>query len=145
MGDLTRHFSRHELACRCGCGFYRSSRALLRALEAIREELGQPLHVSSGCRCSEHNRAEGGSPRSLHLRGEAADVFSPGLTPLEIYRAAETMADRGLIGGIGLYPWGVHVDVGLPGRRWGKLPDVKGFVSIAEAVRWHEAEHNKVG
>jgi uncharacterized protein YcbK (DUF882 family) len=47
---------------------------LLQHLDAIREKLGRPVTITSGLRCSEHNRAVGGRPTSAHLKGLAVDI-----------------------------------------------------------------------
>ena len=78
MGDLSAHFSKSELQCRCGCGSLFVRPALLDALETVREFAGVPLVITSGYRCPEHNAAAGGKPDSAHLTGEAADIFIPG-------------------------------------------------------------------
>lgn len=46
-------------------------------LEPIREHVGGPVTVVSGYRSPALNAAVGGSPRSQHLRGEAADIHLP--------------------------------------------------------------------
>ena len=43
-------------------------------LDPAREKWGKPIHVSSGSRCPELNKAVGGVPTSQHLKGEAADI-----------------------------------------------------------------------
>lgn len=43
-------------------------------LDPAREAFGAPVRVNSGYRCSRLNAAVGGSARSQHLRGEAADL-----------------------------------------------------------------------
>ena len=43
-------------------------------LDPAREKWGKPIHVSSGYRCPELNKAVGGVPTSQHLKGEAADI-----------------------------------------------------------------------
>lgn len=43
-------------------------------LEPLRAALGAPLRVNSGYRCRQLNRRVGGSPRSQHMVGEAADL-----------------------------------------------------------------------
>ena len=43
-------------------------------LDPLREAWGGPIHVNSGYRCPELNRAVGGTPYSQHQRGEAADI-----------------------------------------------------------------------
>lgn len=46
-------------------------------LERVRYALGQPMIISSGYRCFELNQAVGGSPRSQHMAGQAADFTAP--------------------------------------------------------------------
>jgi len=53
-------------------------------LEPLREEVGVPIHVTSGYRSPEVNARIGGSNRSQHPKGEASDIVIPGLTPLEV-------------------------------------------------------------
>lgn len=56
-------------------------------LEQIRAGLGgQPLNVTSGYRCAALNKRIGGAASSKHLRGLAADIAQPGVTPLELAR-----------------------------------------------------------
>ena len=43
-------------------------------LDPLREAWGNPIHVNSGFRCPELNRAVGGVPVSQHMKGEAADI-----------------------------------------------------------------------
>ena len=43
-------------------------------LDPAREKWGTAIHVSSGYRCPELNKAVGGVPTSQHLKGEAADI-----------------------------------------------------------------------
>jgi len=74
MGDLTKNFDRVEFACPCGCGFDEIDLGLVDTLQRIRDVLGVPLRINSGCRCLAHNQAVGGVPDSAHRRGRAADV-----------------------------------------------------------------------
>lgn len=80
MGDLTEHFSRSELECRCGCGLFNAKGRLLSTLEVIRRAVGKSVHIESGCRCAEKNADVGGKPNSGHLTGEAADIWVEGLS-----------------------------------------------------------------
>ena len=82
MGDLTKNLSRHEFACKCGCGFDTVDIALARILQETADQFyrSRPLRVqrvsitiNSGCRCPAHNKAEGGSENSRHMDGNAAD------------------------------------------------------------------------
>lgn len=43
-------------------------------LDPLREKLGKPIYVSSGYRSSELNKVLGGSKKSQHLVGQAADI-----------------------------------------------------------------------
>jgi len=43
-------------------------------LDPIREAYGSPIYVNSGYRCKELNKLVGGSPRSQHVKGMAADL-----------------------------------------------------------------------
>lgn len=45
-------------------------------LDPVREMWRKPLHVSSGYRCEELNKAVGGSATSAHLKGLAADIYT---------------------------------------------------------------------
>lgn len=117
MGDLSKNFSRFEFACRCGCGFDDVDAKLVEALQKLRDFLGRPLHINSGCRCKAHNKACGGVPDSQHLKGRAADVTTKMLTPRELANIVEDNILEFANGGIGVYPGFVHLDVG-PKRRW---------------------------
>jgi len=56
-------------------------------LEKIRTILGYPMHINSGYRSPAVNKAVGGSPKSAHMSGYAADFICPGFgTPLQIVR-----------------------------------------------------------
>jgi uncharacterized protein YcbK (DUF882 family) len=67
MGDLSRNFSRTEFACRCGCGEDRIHPDLIATLQRARDIYSKSMTITSGVRCLDHNRAEGGSPTSSHL------------------------------------------------------------------------------
>lgn len=113
MGDLSAHFSRHELECPC-CGKYIYSARLLALAEKVRAILGKPMAVHSGTRCPAHNAKVGGSPHSQHLLGRALDFHVSGLSPRQTRDAILAAAKRKQLpelGGIGLYDWGVHIDV----------------------------------
>lgn len=117
VGDLTRNFSRSELDCPC-CGTFIRNDRLLRGLQTLRDLVGGPIHVNSGTRCWRHNSAVGGSPKSQHVDGAAADIWAYGATWKQLAALAETVPEFAS-GGIGRYPKQhfIHVDVG-PKRRW---------------------------
>lgn len=115
MGDLTKNFSLWEFRCRCGCGFDQVNMTLVHALQEVRDLLGVPLHVNSGCRCPTHNAAIGGVPDSQHVLGNAADVCGP---PVTRVRKAMRQVAAFREGGIGQYPTFTHGDVRGYRARW---------------------------
>ena len=117
---LSKNLSNEEIACRCGCGFGETfgelSPQLVTGFQVLREVLGTPLHINSGCRCYSHNKAIGGAAKSQHLRGHALDLSSSEATPEEIAKAAESIPIL-YNGGIGRYDTFTHIDIGRK-RRW---------------------------
>ena len=117
MGDLTENFSRAEFACHCGCGFDDISENLINVLQHLRNALDEPIHILSGCRCTQHNAICGGVKDSQHLKGNAADIVVVGLSPDSL---ADLLETNFKIGGIGIYPRFVHIDVRKTRARWRK-------------------------
>lgn len=117
--DKVQHFQRREFACKCGkCGGFpvEPSMELVELLDKIRAHYGKPVRVNSGIRCAAHNANVGGASRSQHLLGTAADICIAGVTPEELAAYIETLIPN--TGGIGIYAWGVHVDVRGSRARW---------------------------
>lgn len=107
MGDLSRHFSRTELSCRCGCGLDPDPE-LVKVLEQIREVYGKPMGITSGARCPARNAKVGGVPNSAHTRGCAADIAA---TPEDAYRIAMLAMAAG-VNRIGVSAKGfIHIDI----------------------------------
>lgn len=57
------------------------------ALDPLRRHLGRPVRVRSGFRSPQVNRAVGGSAKSGHLTGEAADIKVDGLDSIALLEA----------------------------------------------------------
>lgn len=114
---ISPHFDRGEFACRCGCGFDTVDTVLLEVLEAVRQYFGQPVNVTSGCRCPAHNATVGGAANSQHLLGRAADIVVKGTLPAEVVRFLRAAYPGRL--GIGRYSNFVHVDSRNSSARWG--------------------------
>jgi len=78
---LGRHFRLEEFRCRCGRPTCDAptvpAPALVSLLDNIRDDVGVPLTITSGLRCSFWNQHEGGEPNSGHLTGTEADVACP--------------------------------------------------------------------
>ena len=120
MGDLSPHFSKSELACRC-CGQLKIESSLVDALEHLRALAGKPIVVHDGYRCHEHNQQVGGVHDSEHTRGMAADISISGLSLQQMYELA-LQVPAFLGGGIGVYDGSfLHVDVRTHQARWARV------------------------
>ena len=112
-----KNFRPRELACK-GTGRIRLQRKALDALQALRDEVGKPMLITSAYRSPEHNAAVGGSPTSRHMFGDAFDVVMVGHNPKTFEEAARRAGFRGF----GYYPESsppfMHIDMG-PARKWG--------------------------
>lgn len=72
--QITPNFKKSEFDCKCGCGFNDIDYTLVKKLQEVRDEIGHPIKITSGCRCPDHNKAEGASDFSSHVTGFAADI-----------------------------------------------------------------------
>lgn len=88
------------------------------ALEPLRAAFG-PVHVYSGYRTPATNRLVGGVAHSRHLydlfpTAPAADVACQHGTPHQWFNLLDDLD----VGGLGIYPTHVHVDLRLVTARW---------------------------
>ncbi len=113
MGDVSEHFSRHEFACKCGCGFQAVDTELIDIAELTRKIIG-PFTPDSVCRCVEHNKAVGGEPGSKHIFAMAMDIQTDEPETLYEFFDSEFPGSHGL----GIYDWGIHIDVRPEKARW---------------------------
>ena len=117
-----RYFTRAEFKCKCGgrfCNGYpvEIDMNMVKIADQIREKIGKLITVNSGLRCKTHNANVGGVSNSQHLYGNAADLGCPtGCTPEQMASIAEEI--MGDTGGIGTYPWGIHIDTRSTKSRW---------------------------
>ncbi len=123
MGDLSEHFDRREFACKGkNCCSHTSvpNEGLVAALEDFRAIVGGKRIVpSSAFRCLKHNRREGSKDSSQHVWGRAVDIHTLDRMTVEEMAAAAEQVSAFRDGGIGLYDWGIHVDVRPDGpKRW---------------------------
>jgi hypothetical protein len=113
------YFKKSEFRCKCGkCGGFpvEPDEGLVKLLDKIRGHFGVPVTVNSGIRCKTHNANVGGASGSQHLYGTAADIVVKGVSPKQVAAYAETLLPN--TGGIGIYSWGIHVDVRTTKSRW---------------------------
>mgnify|MGYP002622991551 CR=1 FL=1 len=122
----TKNFQQSEFACKCGCGFDDIDPGLMDIAQKIRNYVGVPVRVNSGCRCERHNARVGGVKGSFHTKGKACDLScSKGAKAL--FEAVKALREKGEIPGLKYciyYAKGnfVHIDVG---RDRGKLYEVR--------------------
>ena len=74
MATDTKNFKVSEFACKCGCGKDNIDQRVMNMAQVIRDALGVPVRINSGCRCEAHNKKVGGVKNSKHVLGKAADL-----------------------------------------------------------------------
>lgn len=113
---ISQHFDDSEFACKCGCGQCKIEPELLFVLERVRVKFGKPVTVTSANRCESHNKRVGGSPRSKHLLGVAADIRVKSIPANEVYNYLDRLYQDKY--GLGQYDNFTHVDVRPNRARW---------------------------
>ena len=118
MASDTEHFKVSEFVCKCGCGFGRKEGVLDQRLidmaETIRQAVGVPVRVNSGCRCAKHNRAVGGVKGSKHMLGKAADL-SCSLGAAKLFQTVKKLYAEGKLPALDFckeYKSWIHIDCG---------------------------------
>lgn len=94
MATDTKNFKVSEFTCHCGCGFNIIDQRVINMAQVIRDELGVPVRVNSGCRCVENNARQGGVKGSFHTTGKAADL-SCSLGAIKMFEAARKLKAEG--------------------------------------------------
>lgn len=113
---MTANFKRSEFACKCGCGKDDINPELVQMIQVIRDSLGEPITINSGCRCTAHNAKVGGVTNSYHTQGLAADL-SCAAGAGKLFAIIKGLCEAGKLPGLAYcikYPTFVHVDCGKP-------------------------------
>jgi zinc D-Ala-D-Ala carboxypeptidase len=104
---------------------------MAKLLEKVRELLKKPMLITSGYRSPELNRRIGGSPKSAHVDGRAADFICPAFgTP---YAVAKRIATARLGFDQMIHEYGRWVHIAVPRAR---EPAQRELLSIFEAGRY---------
>lgn len=115
MGDLTKNFSRSEVACKgkdCCEHTAAIDYRIMQVAQKVRDFMGERIDIPSGFRCRRHNATLlNSSPTSFHCVGQALDLRIP-----KGYGKKKKMLDfiRSLpeVTGIGIGRTYIHVDNG---------------------------------
>lgn len=126
---LSKHFTAGELRSK-GDGTCYVHRELVKALERLRDAVGEPIQVRSGYRDPAHNKRVDGAKDSMHVQGLAADVWCRTRGKLRIERVMALRLFSGLGDADGIV---LHVDLrhlaGQKNRTPGATPE--------RPARWH--------
>jgi hypothetical protein len=116
---LSASFTSTEFDCHgknC-CSETKIDDKLIIYLQKLRDHFGQSITINSGYRCKTHNKAVGGAAKSRHMALDgvsAADIAVKNTKPEAVAKFAESIG----ILGIGLYPWGCHIDTRTTKSFW---------------------------
>lgn len=118
MGDqISKYFYRHEIACKCGCGFDSMDAKTLEIADESRDFVGHAINPSSGARCFAYNRSDevGSNDLSQHPLARAMDLPVENPRLLYDYLCKKYPHQYGF----GLYKTFVHIDTRSgPAARW---------------------------
>jgi uncharacterized protein YcbK (DUF882 family) len=123
-GQLTANFHIREFKCNDGtqvpAELYPNVLELAKQLQVIRDHIKEPIHLNSAYRSPAYNKAIGGVANSQHLLAKAADCTTKSYTPKQFAAIVEQLIKEGKvkIGGIGVYPGFVHLDIRKEKARW---------------------------
>ena len=92
------HFQQSEFACKCGCGFDDINHTLVQILEDIRSHFGgNPVFITSGCRCAKHNAEVGGVAGSRHVLGKASDFYIQNVSTRDLLNYCQSLVNQGIL------------------------------------------------
>lgn len=106
---VAKNFTVAEFASKDGSRVVIINPMLPEYLQKARDHFGNPLIITSGYRTTAHNAKVGGVSNSQHVFGNAADVYIPGVSVLDLYNYFCEIAGNSC--GIGIYDTFVHFDV----------------------------------
>lgn len=124
---LSNHFDSSEFECSCGCGEAAMESKTIEMLENIREHFGEnPVYVHSGFRCvrKQKNLIKQGlttTLKSTHCKGLAVDLHIKNIDIEDLHWGCIELQKQGVIDGLGIYSWGVHVDKRGYKAQWNNL------------------------
>ena len=111
--QIAKTFTLNEFECPC-CRRVILHSDLLNFLIKLRKIINEPIFINSGYRCKNNNDQVGGTPKSYHTFGMAADIHARNIDipHLAIY------AQQAGFKGIGVYETFLHLDVRPVKYQW---------------------------
>jgi peptidoglycan hydrolase-like protein with peptidoglycan-binding domain len=95
--DSIKHFKKSEFTCKCGCGLNNIQLDVVKIADEVREHFGNPAIVTSGTRCSKHNKEVGGVANSRHLKGKAIDMYVQNVSWYDLLEYLRKLEQKGKI------------------------------------------------
>ena len=115
MAKISKHFTRKEMACKCGCGLDSMDAETLKIADEARDFVGHRITPNSAARCAIHNKNIGSNYRSQHRKCRAIDLPTRKAKELYAYLCDKYPNQYGF----GLYSTFVHIDTRTDGgARW---------------------------
>lgn len=121
---LSKNFCAYEFACNDKSDEFKVATELVEILQQVRDHFGKPVIINSAYRTPAYNISIGGSSKSQHCLGTAADIRIAGVDPVRIALYVASLPYFHKHGGIGYYSRAqvtggfVHVDVRTWKSRW---------------------------
>ncbi|WP_027854440.1 D-Ala-D-Ala carboxypeptidase family metallohydrolase [Marinobacterium litorale] len=129
MSQLSKNIYRHEIACKCGCGFDTMDVETVEAVQECCDNFARVLGVdrvildiTSGARCLTYNRkpvsqgGPGSTDKSQHPKARAIDFRIRGVSPHDVYEYLNAKYPEKY--GIGKYNTFTHLDTRQVPARW---------------------------
>jgi len=121
------HFSMEELTCPCGCGQMLMDNEHMERMVQLRELLGEPIYISSGFRCENHDRQIGTSANpgnGPHTKGKATDCRVNGQSAYRLLQVAMSLGFTGIGVKVRHGQGFIHIDSLRPRDGWPQRPNV---------------------
>lgn len=134
--QLTKNFNKTEFESNDGApmpdSVFQNIIELANNLQILRDDINEPLTVTSGYRSPEHNKKAGGVRNSQHPFGKAADLVAKNLMAKQLSLIIERLALQGQIaeGGIGLCNGFDHYDIRGWKTRWNNSTRYQDFFDL---------------
>lgn len=127
--EIAPHLTVGEVICKCDifCANYAMNFELLDKWTTVRNIVNSPITINSGFRCGNHYLEK--EKTGQHFFGKALDLSWPEISKIDFINIIHEVFRKN---GIGIYEYGVHVDVGEK-RTW--FDNSTKLLNINESIR----------